>query len=98
MVQAPSTGGDPSTDYCLSYTGSSADSAVDAILLANAPAYQCDDLVFSPTPDDGEGVWKDAVPDCSRTPGARSAAVFFSEATDWYGADAYTCLLASDGA
>lgn len=84
---APATGGDPSTDYCIFYTDHGS-----AVLLANAPDYLCDDVIFSTHPSTGSGVWEEEAPDCSATPGARPVFFVFGESTSWYGADAYTCL------
>lgn len=92
VLTTPATGGDPGMDYCFQYNGQGAD------LLVNAPAYMCQDFLFSTHPDDGEGVFEDSPPDCSDTPGARSARLQFSPQSFWGEGVMYTCLLVNDGA
>ncbi|MEW2317682.1 serine/threonine-protein kinase [Streptomyces bauhiniae] len=41
VISQPSTGGDPGSLYCLAWTGSSSADSRDAVLLMNAPGYQC---------------------------------------------------------
>ncbi|MYZ09179.1 hypothetical protein GT028_17650, partial [Streptomyces sp. SID2999] len=41
VISQPSTGGDPSSVYCLAWTGSASAGSRDAVLLMNAPGYQC---------------------------------------------------------
>jgi hypothetical protein len=94
IVQAPATGGDPSTAYCVVYTGSDSGGVRDAILLANAPAYQCADLL-SYTPDGG-GSFSSEVPSCE--PPARAAVLSFAEQSEWVGEVYFTCLTRHTGA
>lgn len=100
VVSAPPTGGDPGMDYCVTYTGFSEGGDLEAILMVNAPPYECEDFLFSTHPSDGNGVWEEEeMPtDCADTPGGRPAYVMFDIASGWYGGDAYTCLLTNDGA
>jgi hypothetical protein len=93
VIQAPATGGDPSTAYCLVYTGSDSSGVKDAILLANAPAYQCTDLLPY---DEYEGSFATEVPYCE--PPARSAVLSFAESSEWAGAVYFTCLTQHTGA
>jgi len=95
IVAAPSTGGDPSTDYCLAYTYDGTNSLITAALLANAPAWQCDDYLFSTHPSDMEGVWEETPPDCTATPGGRTVRVAFDAMTDWSNTVLYSCVLAA---
>lgn len=89
----PSTGGDPSMDYCLTYE------AEGAVLLANAPVYACQDFLFSTHPKDGAGVFEVEPPtECGDTTGGRLAQLFFEPSTAWGEGSSYTCLLANDGA
>ncbi|XDO63840.1 serine/threonine protein kinase [Streptomyces sp. RLB1-33] len=41
IISEPSTGGDPGVFYCVAWTGSASDTSRDAVLLMNAPGYQC---------------------------------------------------------
>ncbi|MFF1399004.1 hypothetical protein ACFVZD_35010 [Streptomyces sp. NPDC058287] len=94
IIQAPATGGDPSTTYCLVYTGSDSGSTRDTILLSDAPAYQCNDLL--PYDPEGKGAWSTMAPDC--TSPARPAVLSFTDATEWAGAVYFTCLTKHSGA
>lgn len=94
VIQAPATGGDPSTTYCLVYTGSGSGSTRDAILLSNVPAYQCTYLL--PYDPAGNGAWSTVAPDC--TPPARPAVLSFTDRTGWAGAVYFTCLTKNSGA
>lgn len=93
VYSAPATGGDPSTDYCFSYVYDPTSSTIQAALLSNAADYECDDYLFSTHPDDFEGVWEEYPPDCSETPGGRTARVSFMPGTDYSNTVLYTCLL-----
>lgn len=93
VVETPATGGDPGMDYCFSF-----DDSYGTSLLVNAPAYLCQDFLFSTHPDDMQGVFENSPVDCSGTPGARSAEVTFATSTYWGAGHAYTCLIANDGA
>jgi hypothetical protein len=97
ITVAPATGGDPTTDYCLAYDYDSVASVIPATLLANAPAWQCDDYLFSTHPSDMEGVWEETPPDCTATPGGRTVQVAFDPMTEWGGGTVlYSCLIAAD--
>ncbi|MGW7380997.1 hypothetical protein [Streptomyces sp. NPDC054794] len=94
VIQAPATGGDPGTSYCLVYTGSDGGGVKDAILLANAPAYQCTDLLaYDP---DGAGSFSTDVPSCELP--ARAAVLSFAESSEWAGTVYFTCLTRHTGA
>ncbi|MEU9141301.1 hypothetical protein AB0D33_36065 [Streptomyces sp. NPDC048404] len=41
VISEPSTGGDPGVFYCVAWIGSASDISRDAVLLMNAPGYQC---------------------------------------------------------
>ncbi|MGW6747616.1 hypothetical protein [Streptomyces sp. NPDC055006] len=93
IIQAPATGGDPSTTYCLVYTGGGSGSTRDAILLSNVPAYQCTDLLpYDPV----NGAWSTVAPDCASP--SRPAVLSFTDATEWAGAVYFTCLTKHSGA
>lgn len=95
IIQTPQTGGDPSSDYCLVYTGSFSGPAREAILLMGAPAYQCSELLpFDPS---GEtSAFTVDVPDCAAP--ARPAVITFAEPGGWEGEVQYTCLTEHNGA
>lgn len=95
IIQTPQTGGDPSSDYCLVYTGSFSGPAREAILLMGAPAYQCSELLpFDPS---GEtSAFTVDVPECVAP--ARPAVVTFAEPGGWEGEVQYTCLTEHNGA
>ncbi|MEU6765722.1 hypothetical protein ABZ916_24785 [Streptomyces sp. NPDC046853] len=95
IIQTPQTGGDPSSDYCLVYTGSFSGPVREAILLMGAPAYQCSELLpFDPS---GETpAFTVDVPDCVAP--ARPAVVTFAEPGGWEGEVQYTCLTEHNGA
>ena len=95
VCSTPATGGDPSTDYCFSYAYDPESTTMQAALLANASDYACDDYLFSTHPSDFEGVWEERPPDCSSTPGGRTARVYFGPMTDWSDVVLYTCLLSN---
>lgn len=90
ISQVPATGGDPSTDYCLAYTGGG------VTLLSNAPRGMCHDFLFSTHPSDGEGVFETEPPLCETTPGGRLAQLYFDPRTAWSEDGIYTCLLLND--
>lgn len=98
LEREPATGGDPGVDYCLSYAGEFSGGMPSAVLLANAPAYQCSDFLFSTHPSDGSGVFEEMPPDCSATPGARTAELWPGPDSAVIGQVMYTCLLMNDGA
>lgn len=98
VKSAPSTGGDPGTDYCFSYLGGASAQGESVILLSSAPAYQCQDYLFSTHPRDGVGVFELVPPNCSGTPGGRTAQVTFDPFSGWDMGVMYTCLLFNDGA
>lgn len=86
VIQAPPTGGDPEVSYCLVYTGTWSGDTRDAILLANAPAYQCTDLIdYVDT----------AAPDCIAP--SRAAVVAFAEGPGWAGDVVFACLTRHTG-
>ncbi len=93
IIQTPATGGDPGATFCLVYTGSSSGPGRDAILLMNAPAYQCSELL----PYDGvNSAFTTEAPICETT--SRAAVVSFAEAGGWESELMYTCLTAAAGA
>ncbi len=93
IIQTPATGGDPGSTFCLVYTGSSSGPERDAILLMNAPAYQCSELL----PYDGvNSAFTTEAPLCEA--GSRTAVVSFAEAGGWESELMYTCLTAAAGA
>ncbi|RSR98047.1 hypothetical protein EF913_28365 [Streptomyces sp. WAC04189] len=93
IIQTPATGGDPGSTFCLVYTGSSSGPERDAILLMNAPAYQCSELL----PYDGvNSAFTTEAPLCEA--GSRAAVVSFAEAGGWESELMYTCLTSAVGA
>ncbi|MEU5097612.1 hypothetical protein [Streptomyces sp. NPDC020996] len=94
VIQAPVTGGDPGTSYCLVYTNSASGSVKEAILLANAPAYQCTDLL--PYDPQGGGSFSTEAPSCEVP--ARAAVLSFAEDSEWAGTVYFTCLTRHTGA
>ncbi|MFG3323915.1 hypothetical protein ACGF3J_38330 [Streptomyces sp. NPDC048171] len=93
IIQTPATGGDRGSTFCLVYTGSSSGPERDAILLMNAPAYQCSELL----PYDGvNSAFATETPLCEA--GSRAAVVSFAEAGGWESELMYTCLTAAVGA
>lgn len=94
VIESPETGGDPSVAYCLVYTGSESDGAKEAILLANAPAYQCRDMLsYDPN---GTGAFFDQTPVCEAP--SRPALLTFVPGTTWAGEALFTCLRLHTGA
>ena len=93
VIQAPATGGDPSTSYCLVYTGSDSGGVKDAILLANTPAYQCTDLLPY---DLTHGAFLTEMPECE--PQSRAAVLSFADSAGWGEAVYFTCLTRHHGA
>lgn len=76
IIQTPPTGGDPSSSYCLVYTGSSSGAEHEAILLMNAPGYQCQDMLsYDPTGETSPLVTE--APDCKAP--SRAAVLSFAE-------------------
>lgn len=49
VISSPATGGDPGMTFCLRWTGSGSGEERDAVLLMQAPAYQCSATLVSPT-------------------------------------------------
>ncbi|MFF9285424.1 hypothetical protein [Streptomyces griseosporeus] len=95
IIQTPATGGDPSSVYCLVYTGSFSGSEKDAILLMNAPAVECHDLL--PYDPSGERPpFSTEAPLCEAP--SRPAVVSFAETGGWEDEVMYTCLTEHDGA
>ncbi|MFK4099407.1 hypothetical protein ACI2L1_04850 [Streptomyces sp. NPDC019531] len=93
VIQAPATGGDPGVAYCLVYTGSDSSGVKDAILLANAPAYQCADLLPY---DEYAGSFSSEPPSCQQP--ARAAVLSFAGTSEWAGTVTFTCLTRHTGA
>lgn len=68
VISSPATGGDPSSTFCISWTGSESEYGRDAVLLMNTPGYQCAaDLVTS---TDGQvhgpyGVFYEVATECA---------------------------------
>lgn len=95
VIQAPKVQGDVATSFCLVYTGSWSSGAREAVLLIEAPAYQCTDLLRY-APEDG-GAFSE-VPVLCQTP-ARAAVLSFAESSGWWGGEVYfTCLTRHSGA
>ncbi|NYV73449.1 hypothetical protein [Streptomyces sp. UH6] len=93
IIRTPSTGGDVAATFCLVYTGSTSGPEREAILLLNAPAYQCADLL----PYDPEsGPFMTEAPDCPEP--SRAAVLSFAESTEWGANLMYTCLTEHNGA
>ncbi|GAA0379297.1 hypothetical protein GCM10010319_67350 [Streptomyces blastmyceticus] len=93
VIQAPATGGDPSVSFCLVYTGTSSGPVRDAILLMNAPAGECHDLLpYNPD----TGAFRTQAPECAAP--TRPAVVSFDEMSGWRGEVLYTCLTRHHGA
>lgn len=93
VIQTPATGGDPGSTFCLVYTGSSSGPEREAILLMNAPAYQCSELL----PYDGvNSAFTTEAPLCEAP--SRAAVVSFAETGGWENEVMYTCLTLADGA
>ncbi len=95
VIQTPPTGGDPGASYCLVYTGSASGPEREAILLMNAPGYQCHDLLpFDPT-----GLTPAFTTDAALCAApSRAAVVNFAEVGGWEGELMYTCLTRHSGA
>ncbi|MFD9514432.1 serine/threonine protein kinase [Streptomyces mirabilis] len=49
IISEPSTGGDPGVFYCVAWTGSASGTFRDAVLLMNAPGYQCGADLVAPS-------------------------------------------------
>lgn len=94
VIQAPTVQGDVATSFCLVYTGSWSEGGREAVLLIEAPAYQCTDLLRY-APEDG-GAFSE-VPVVCQTP-ARAAVLSFAESSGWGGAVYFTCLTLHSGA
>jgi hypothetical protein len=95
IIQTPPTGGDPSSSYCLVYTGSSSGPEREAILLMNAPAVQCADLLpYDPTGQ--HPAFTTEAPICEAP--SRAAVVSFAETGGWENEVLYTCLTEHNGA
>ncbi|GLW51390.1 hypothetical protein Stsp02_70510 [Streptomyces sp. NBRC 14336] len=95
VIQTPPTGGDPGASYCLVYTGSASGPEREAILLMNAPGYQCHDLLpFDPT--GLTPAFTTDAPLCEAP--SRAAVVNFAEVGGWEGELMYTCLTRHSGA
>ncbi|MGW2501842.1 hypothetical protein ACWCXL_12120 [Streptomyces sp. NPDC001588] len=93
IIEAPATGGDPSTTYCLVYTGSESAGQREAILLANAPAYQCTDLLeYDPV----NGSLHESPPVCE--PPSRTAQLTFDPSSSWGDAMYFACVGRNHGA
>lgn len=93
IIQTPPTGGDPGSTFCLVYTGSSSGTEREAILLMNAPGYQCQDLL----PYDGiNSPFSTEAPNCQ--PPSREAVLSFAETGGWDEDLMYTCLTKNHGA
>ncbi|MBO7936656.1 serine/threonine protein kinase [Streptomyces sp. S9] len=81
IISEPSTGGDPGVSYCVAWTGSGSgsgsDTSRDAVLLMNAPGYQCGGDLVSPAgtqepPGEYTVVFFDTEQDCTPLyPGTR---------------------------
>ncbi|WP_151774304.1 hypothetical protein [Streptomyces abyssomicinicus] len=93
IIQTPSTGGDVAATFCLVYTGSASGPEREAILLLNAPAYQCADLLPY---DPASGPFMTEAPECAEP--SRAAVLSFAESTDWGANLMYTCLTEHNGA
>lgn len=93
VIQAPATGGDVATTYCLVYTGSEDDGQKEAVLLADAPAYQCGDLLSY---DPVHGSLHDTVPVCE--PPSRAAMLVFDPSSSWGDSLFFACLTQHHGA
>ncbi|MGV9242571.1 hypothetical protein [Streptomyces sp. NPDC003710] len=93
IIQAPATGGDPSTTYCLVYTGSESEGHKEAILLSNAPAVQCADLL---TYDPVNGSLHDSAPICESP--SRPAVLAFDPSAGWGATSYFACLTRNHGA
>jgi hypothetical protein len=66
----------------------------EAILLANAPAYQCTDLLsYDP---EGFGTFSSEVPTCVSP--ERATVLTFAAGSEWAGAVEFTCLTEHTGA
>ncbi|MDT0377268.1 hypothetical protein RM572_00565 [Streptomyces sp. DSM 42041] len=96
LVSSPSTGGDIGSTYCIAWTGSSSSIGRDAVLLLEAPGYQCS--AFLVTATDGQvtgpyGVMSEQeITDC-QAPGTYPAILHNAWDTTFY-----TCLLDHTGA
>ncbi|MFJ8728693.1 serine/threonine-protein kinase [Streptomyces bauhiniae] len=106
LISQPSTGGDPSSLYCVAWTGSASANTRDAVLLMNAPGYQCGaDLVSPSGSQGGEGdytvVFYDTERNCTPLyPGTR---LTYPAVLDYSGLDdqqprQYACLTEHVGA
>ncbi|MEU9576343.1 hypothetical protein [Streptomyces chilikensis] len=93
IIQTPATGGDAGATYCLVYTGSSSGPEREAILLLNAPAYQCADLLPY---DPAVGPFMTEAPTCEEP--SRAAVLSFADSAAWGEDLMYTCLTEHNGA
>ncbi|WP_432173950.1 serine/threonine protein kinase [Streptomyces sp. Tue6028] len=105
IISEPPTGGDPSVFYCVAWTGSGSDTSRDAVLLMNAPGYQCGaDLVSPSGSRDALGdavVFYDTEQDCTPLyPGTRLTypAVLDYSSLDDQQPPQYVCLTEHVGA
>lgn len=94
IIQAPQTGGDPSTTFCLVYNGATSGTAREAILLMNAAGYQCTDML--PYDPSGTGPFSTEAPECS--PPQRLAVLSFVDSSSWGDGLFFTCLARNHGA
>nr|WP_263974388.1 serine/threonine-protein kinase [Streptomyces triticiradicis] len=105
IISEPSTDGDPSVFYCVAWTGSANSTSRDAVLLMNAPGYQCGaDLVSPSGTRDALGnalVFHDTEQDCTPLyPGTRLTypAVLDHSSLGDQEAPTYVCLSEHVGA
>ncbi|MEU4046080.1 serine/threonine-protein kinase [Streptomyces antibioticus] len=106
IISEPSTGGDPGVSYCVAWTGSGSDTSRDAVLLMNAPGYQCGGDVVSPAgtqdpPGEYTVVFFDTEQDCAPLyPGTRLTypAVLDYSSLDDQQPPQYVCLSEHVGA
>ncbi|MGW7612178.1 serine/threonine protein kinase [Streptomyces sp. NPDC054766] len=107
IISEPSTGGDPGVFYCVAWTrsGSGSDTSRDAVLLMNAPGYQCGaDLAAPSGSRDALGnaiVFYDTEQDCTALyPGTRLTypAVLDYSSLDDQEPPKYVCLTEHVGA
>lgn len=105
IISEPPTGGDPGSSFCLAWTGSGEGVGKDAVLLMNAPGYQCGAALVGA---DGQAVHPDgtsvfsAIPsDCTESyPDTRMTYPAVLDFPNDGGAQPpqYVCVLANVGA
>ncbi|MEU1783917.1 MULTISPECIES: hypothetical protein [Streptomyces] len=105
VISEPATVGDPGSAYCVAWTGSGSGDEKNAVLLMNAPGYQCAASLVGTdglgVRSDGQSVFYDSLPYC--VPAYPNTRVTYPAVLDFPndgGArpPVYVCLLTHTGA